>query len=308
MELDPASEIVVTASGVQALNVEHTVRAGPGDEALVLTPAWPNGSSIMAMAMPWRSRSHTRWWATLQIDFDALEAAVTPRTRLLLYTSPSNPLGWVATEDDRTAARFHPPARVVADGRRSLRALYYAGAKPDDTGSHHPEEGHARRCGDGGAVILEDLLHDGMARGMAGRAPRSGARATQLNEFIISHAPSFAQRAAETALLWGENDSGDAGAVKGESRFLPRRAGQDAGHHGSQAGRRVLPVSEDRGPDRLVRFLQTPVDGDAVGLAPGVAFGRRRGIRPHLLRRREANCPGSDGAPGHVLEVTMFLK
>src|SRR5260370_8573135 len=31
------------------------------------------------------------------------------------------------------------------------------------------------------------------------------ARATQLNEFIISHAPSMAQRAAETALLWGEN-------------------------------------------------------------------------------------------------------
>ena len=27
------------------------------------------------------------------VDFDALEAAVTPRTRLLLYTSPSNPLG-----------------------------------------------------------------------------------------------------------------------------------------------------------------------------------------------------------------------
>ena len=30
------------------------------------------------------------------------------------------------------------------------------------------------------------------------------ARATQLNEFIVSHAPSVAQRAAETALLWGE--------------------------------------------------------------------------------------------------------
>jgi hypothetical protein len=29
-------------------------------------------------------------------------------------------------------------------------------------------------------------------------------RASQLNEFYISHAPSFAQRAGETALLWGE--------------------------------------------------------------------------------------------------------
>ena len=36
-----------------------------------------------------------------EIDWDALEAAVTPRTKMLLYTSPSNPLGWVATEEDQ---------------------------------------------------------------------------------------------------------------------------------------------------------------------------------------------------------------
>ena len=39
-------------------------------------------------------------------DFDALEAAVTPRTRILLYTSPSNPLGWVATEEQRKLLEF----------------------------------------------------------------------------------------------------------------------------------------------------------------------------------------------------------
>src|SRR5918996_151153 len=36
------------------------------------------------------------------IDFDALERAVSPRTKLLLYTSPSNPLGWVATDEEQT--------------------------------------------------------------------------------------------------------------------------------------------------------------------------------------------------------------
>src|SRR5665647_1540877 len=38
--LDPATEIVVTASGVQALNVAIRCLLDPGDEALVLTPAW----------------------------------------------------------------------------------------------------------------------------------------------------------------------------------------------------------------------------------------------------------------------------
>src|SRR6516225_3569518 len=50
VELDPASEIVITASGVQALNVGIRCTLDPGDEALVLTPAWPNGASIVTMA------------------------------------------------------------------------------------------------------------------------------------------------------------------------------------------------------------------------------------------------------------------
>src|SRR5579884_477779 len=45
VELDPAREIVVTASGVQALNVGIRCALDPGDRALILTPAWPNGTS-----------------------------------------------------------------------------------------------------------------------------------------------------------------------------------------------------------------------------------------------------------------------
>src|SRR5690242_9827964 len=43
VSLDPESEIVITASGVQALNVAIRTVLDPGDEALILTPAWPNG-------------------------------------------------------------------------------------------------------------------------------------------------------------------------------------------------------------------------------------------------------------------------
>src|SRR5215831_9318689 len=50
VDLDPLREIVVTASGVQALNVSIRCALDPGDEAIVLTPAWPNGSAIVTMA------------------------------------------------------------------------------------------------------------------------------------------------------------------------------------------------------------------------------------------------------------------
>src|SRR6202167_2122286 len=50
VEIDAASEIIVTASGVQALHLAIRCVLDPGDEALVLTPAWPNGSSSIMMA------------------------------------------------------------------------------------------------------------------------------------------------------------------------------------------------------------------------------------------------------------------
>ncbi len=46
VDLNPHNEMVVTASGVQALNVCIRCVIDPGDEAIVLTPNWPNASAI----------------------------------------------------------------------------------------------------------------------------------------------------------------------------------------------------------------------------------------------------------------------
>ncbi len=80
VELDPRREIVVTASGVQALNVAIRCVLDPGDEAIVLTPAWPNGSSNIAMAraravqvaQPMRDGRY-------EIDWEGLDASVSDR-------------------------------------------------------------------------------------------------------------------------------------------------------------------------------------------------------------------------------------
>src|ERR1044071_2424050 len=50
VQLDPDSEIAVTASGVQALSISLRCLVDPGDEAIVLTPVWPNGSAILRMS------------------------------------------------------------------------------------------------------------------------------------------------------------------------------------------------------------------------------------------------------------------
>src|ERR1700728_4213595 len=85
VELDAASEIVITASGVQALHLAVRCVLDPGDEALVLTPAWPNGAANVAMANGRPiEMAQPLVGDRYGIDFDALETAITPRTRVLL--------------------------------------------------------------------------------------------------------------------------------------------------------------------------------------------------------------------------------
>src|SRR3954467_14564779 len=92
--LDPEREIVITASGLQALHVAIRSALDPGDEALILSPAWPNGASIVTLAhgVP-KDVPLALAGERYEIDFAALEAAAGPRTRLAPLTSPPNPPG-----------------------------------------------------------------------------------------------------------------------------------------------------------------------------------------------------------------------
>jgi aspartate aminotransferase len=204
---DPASEIVVTSSGVQALNVAIRCTLNPGDEAILLTPAWPNATAVVTMsnATPVEI-PHTLRGDRYIVDFEALEAAVTPRTRLLVYTSPSNPLGWVATDEEQTSllefARTHG-LWLLAD--EVYERLYYEGG---DIGEPVPSI-LKKATADDAVIVAQSFSKSycmtGWRLGWIVTRRDLAARAAQLNEFIISHAPSFTQKAGETALLWGEN-------------------------------------------------------------------------------------------------------
>ena len=204
--LDPAREIVVTASGVQALNLGIRCALDPGDQALVLTPAWPNGScsALMANAAV-RQVPHLLCGDRYQVDFPALEAAATPRTRLLIYTSPSNPLGWVATvEEQRGLLDFARRHNLWLLADEVYDRLYYSGARLGD-----PVPSILRMATRDDAVIVvqsfsKSYCMTGWRLGWLVARADLAAKATQLNEFVVSHAPSFAQKAGETALAEGE--------------------------------------------------------------------------------------------------------
>jgi aspartate aminotransferase len=276
LDLDPAGEIVITASGVQALNVSIRCVLDPGDEALVLTPAWPNGSSNVAMANGVAIEiAHPLVGDRYQIDFAALQAAVTPRTRMLLYTSPSNPLGWVATLDEQRQllefARRHN-LWLIAD--EVYERLNYTGPKPTT-----PAPSILKLATRDDAVIVVQSFSKmycmtGWRLGWLVSRRDLCARATQLNEFIISHAPSFAQRAAETALLWGENALCEMLVRLKENRdFCLAALAKMPGVTVPKPDGAFYLFPRIAGAADSFDFCKRLLMDTKVGLAPGVAFG-----------------------------------
>jgi aspartate/methionine/tyrosine aminotransferase len=274
--LDPGREIVVTASGVQALHMGIRGVLDPGDQAIVLTPVWPNGPGMVRMAnadvveLP-----HRLSGARFGIDFEALEAAVTPRTRLLLYTSPSNPLGWVADIEEQRLlldlARRHG-LWLLAD--EVYERLWYGAERAGD-----PAPSILRLAGRDDAVIVTQSFSKtycmtGWRVGWLVARADLGRRAGELNEYVVSHAASFAQKAAETALAEGDSWVHELVRQLRENRDLCLSA---------LRGLPGVTVPEPEG----AFYLFPRIDGlddsfelcrrllveQKVGLAPGVAFG-----------------------------------
>jgi aspartate/methionine/tyrosine aminotransferase len=276
VELDPAEEIVVTASGVQALHLGIRCTLDPGDEALVLTPAWPNGSSSVMMANAVvRQVPHPLCGDRYGVDFGALERAITPRTRLLLYTSPSNPLGWVATEEEQKGllefARRH---RLWLLADEVYDRLYYSGASLGD-----PVPSILRLATRDDAVLVvhsfsKSYCMTGWRLGwLVGRRDLA-AKATELNEFIVSHAPTFAQKAGETALADGEDELRAMLERLRASRDLCLEAlrGMSGITLPKPDGAFYLFPRID-GLEDSFGFCKRLLEETRVGLAPGVAFG-----------------------------------
>ena len=95
---DPETEVTVTSGGTEAIFDAVSAVLHPGDEAIVLEPCYDSYipaielSGGVAVVVPLRFPDYS-------IDWDALRAAVTAKTRLLMINTPHNPAGAVLTPD-----------------------------------------------------------------------------------------------------------------------------------------------------------------------------------------------------------------
>ncbi|MEP0521418.1 MAG: pyridoxal phosphate-dependent aminotransferase [Hyphomicrobiales bacterium] len=127
----PSERFVVTGSGMQAIQLAIQAIAGANDEVILPTPAWPNFAAALGImgtkpvTVPMQFENSA--WS---LDLDAMERAITPKTRALFVNSPCNPTGWVASEallkELLALARQHD-LWIIADEVYSR--FYYAGTR-----------------------------------------------------------------------------------------------------------------------------------------------------------------------------------
>ena len=109
LDLDPDTEVLITAGATEGLAAALLALCETGDEVIAFEPTYDVYEAGAAMA------GATLRVVTLEppdyaVDLDALAAAVTPRTRLLLLNSPHNPTGKVLD-----AAELAAVARLCVD-------------------------------------------------------------------------------------------------------------------------------------------------------------------------------------------------
>lgn len=134
---DPGQEITITAGATQAVFTALLAFTQPGDEVIVLEPAFDSYAPGIALAGARMVRVALD--ADFRPDFDALAAAITPRTRLILTNTPHNPSGtiWSAQDLDRLHALLAPTdilllsdevyEHMVYDGRAHASAAGHPG-------------------------------------------------------------------------------------------------------------------------------------------------------------------------------------
>ncbi|MGI6156938.1 MAG: pyridoxal phosphate-dependent aminotransferase [Saccharofermentanales bacterium] len=107
--IDYAPDQIIVSTGAKfALANTFQVLCNPGDEVIIPTPCWVSYVEMVKLADAVPVLVPVK--ADNQLDLDAIEAAVTPKTRVLLINSPNNPTGAVYTE-----ASLRRIAKIVVD-------------------------------------------------------------------------------------------------------------------------------------------------------------------------------------------------
>lgn len=191
------SQIVVSTGAKQSLyNVAH-VMINPGDEVVIPAPYWVSYAEIVKMAEGTPVEVPTSIESDFKITPEQLEAAITPKTKMIWFCSPCNPSGSVYSKEE-----FEAIAKVL-EKYSNIFIL------SDEIYEHINFTGNYCSIGTIGNLIDRTITVNGIAKAFAMTGYRIGyigapefiAKAcTKMQGQVTSGANSIAQRATITAV------------------------------------------------------------------------------------------------------------
>ncbi len=195
------SQIVVSTGAKQALFNAMLVLLNPGDEVIIPAPYWVSYPDMALIAEAEPVFIETSIDSSYKITADQLEAAITPKTKMLILTSPSNPTGQVYSKDELIALaevlKKHPQVVIMSD---EIYEHLIWGAKHHSMVEFAPE------------LFDRFILINGLSKGYAMTGWRMGYAAgpeniLQVMKKLQSQSTScpnaIAQKASEAALNGG---------------------------------------------------------------------------------------------------------
>jgi aspartate/methionine/tyrosine aminotransferase len=196
-----AERIAVTSGGVNALMLACQAVVDAGDEVVAVTPVWPNlPAQALIMGARLKRVSLKPQGGAWTLDLQALLAAITPATRLLIVNAPNNPTGWTLGRAEQQAVLEHcrkTGTWILAD--EVYERLYYEptpnGCAPSFLDLAQPDDrlivAHS---------FSKSFLMTGWRLGWLVMPPALTHHMGKLIEFNTSCASVFTQRAAIEAL------------------------------------------------------------------------------------------------------------
>ncbi|HNT73773.1 MAG TPA: pyridoxal phosphate-dependent aminotransferase [Anaerolineae bacterium] len=273
------AQVMITVGGKQGLFNVLMALINPGDEALIPIPYWVTYPEIVKMAHGAPVFLPTTEATGFKITPEQLSAAITPRTRLLILNSPSNPTGAVYTRQELSAL-----AEVLVEHRLAVIAdeiyekLVYDGVEHVSIGSLGEE------------IFNLTVTCNGFSKAYAATGWRLGyvagpqaliKAATNIQSHVTSCVNSFAQYGA-IAALEGPQDEIETMRQAFERRrdVLLARLREIPGLQVAQPDGAfyIFPGIAATGLDSMT-FCQRLLEQEYVALVPGIGFGADANVR-----------------------------
>ena len=210
-----ASQVIVTNGGKQAVYQAFQTLLDEGDEVLVPAPYWTTYPEAIALAGGVMVDVFAGADQGYRVTVDQLEAALTPKTKVLLFVSPSNPTGAVYSVEETKAIGEWALDRglwVISD--EIYQNLIYDGDRAPSITEVVPD------------LTNQTILVNGVAKTYAMTGWRVGwmvspadvtAAASNLQSHLSSNVSNISQRAAIAAL------TGDQSVVSEMKKAFARR-------------------------------------------------------------------------------------